>query len=61
MREMHTTAGGRGGAIVKEFYTNAKEASGHVVQVRGNFVSFDKANINAYYHIRNMEDEDEFT
>lgn len=61
MGELHTTVGGRGGAIVKEFYANAKEASGHVVQVRGNSVSFDKANINAYYHIRDMEDEGEFT
>lgn len=48
-------------AIVKEFYANAKEAKGHVVQVYGKPVSFNKANINAYYHIRDMEDDDEFT
>lgn len=47
-------------AIVREFYTNALEAEGHVVQVQGKSVSFNKSSINAYFHIRNMEDEDEF-
>lgn len=46
-------------SIVKEFYVNAKEARHHVVQVRGNPVSFDKASINVYYNIADMEDDDQ--
>lgn len=48
-------------AIIKEFYTNTKEAQGHVMQVWGKVVSFDKVSINAYYRTRDMEDNDEFT
>lgn len=47
--------------IVKEFYANSKEAKGHMVYVRGMSELFDKATTNIYYHIRDMEDEDEFT
>lgn len=46
-------------AIVREFYTNALEAKGHMVQVQVKSVLFDKSSINAYFHIRDMEDEDE--
>lgn len=47
-------------SIVQEFYANAKETEGHVVQVRGRAVSYDKAIINAYYHIPNIAGDDEF-
>lgn len=47
--------------IVKEFYANAKETEGRAVQVRGKAVSYDKANINAYYHIPDIEGDNEFT
>lgn len=46
--------------IVREFYTNVKETGSHVIQVRGKPVSFDKATINAYYCIKDIEHKDEF-
>lgn len=47
-------------AIVWEFYANTLDTDGYVVQVQGKYVSFDKSTINAYFHIRDMEDGDEF-
>lgn len=45
--------------IIKEFYENAKEAQHHVVEVQGKTVWFGKANINAYYNIEDMADDDQ--
>lgn len=48
-------------SIVKEFYANAKDAQDYVVQVRDKAVSYNKQNINAYYQIEDMSNNDEFT
>lgn len=45
-------------SIVKEFYANAKQTEGRVVQVRGKVVSYDETNINAYYRLPGMVDDD---
>lgn len=46
--------------IFHEFYINTLQADGYEVKVRGKTVSFDKSTINAYFHIRDIDDEDEF-
>lgn len=40
--------------VVKEFYANAIEAEGDVVQVQGKNVSFDPASISAYFCLRDL-------
>lgn len=47
-------------AVVRQFYANALEVDVYVVRVSGKPVTFDKPIINAYFHIRDMKDEDEF-
>lgn len=42
--------------VVREFYANAVDIDGDVVQVRGKPVSFDPSTINAYFHIRELKD-----
>lgn len=46
---------------IQEFYTNAKETEGYVVQVHGKIILYDKARINAYYHTTDIEGNDKFT
>lgn len=48
-------------SIVKEFYVNAKEIEGRVVQVKGKMVSYDKSSFNAYYRTPDIQGDDEFT
>lgn len=48
-------------SIVKEFYANAKEAEGFVIQVQGKSVPFDSTSINSYYQLEDMVVDDDFT
>lgn len=48
-------------SIVNEFYANAKEAEGFVIQVQGKSVPFDSTSINSYYQLEDMVVDDEST